>query len=108
MTNFNEAYRSVDSLFASKGPIDMTVTGYKDFNAGIQSAGNLVSDLSGIAMDNESVVEAIERLGSKFDSMEEAITNMQLVMDTGVVAGQLAPKMDRSLATRATYKGRGG
>lgn len=48
----------------------------------------------------DSVIEEVRKL-------KEAITGLQVVMDTGATVGALAPAMDTQLGSYSVYKGRG-
>ena len=43
---------------------------------------------------------------NRIDRLETAITNMQIVLDTGILAGQVASGVDKELGTYATMNGR--
>ena len=53
------------------------------------------------------VVEAVNALNSRMDSLEQAIINRPIVMDGEKVTKQIAPSMDRALGRRKYYSGRG-
>lgn len=55
----------------------------------------------------ENTNALIDDLGPRVSRLEQAMYNMQVVMDTNAVVGQITPKIDESLGRRATYKGRG-
>ena len=40
-------------------------------------------------------------------AMAEKMERMRVVLDTGVLVGEMAAPMDAALGQRATYKGRG-
>lgn len=58
-------------------------------------------------MINDNSTFIVNDLGPRVSSLEQAMYNMQVVMDTNAVVGQITPKIDESLGRRATYKGRG-
>jgi hypothetical protein len=43
---------------------------------------------------------------NRIDRLETAITNMRIVMDSGVLAGQVASGVDKELGNYATLNGR--
>jgi phage-related protein len=57
--------------------------------------------------DNNDVIEAVNRLGDKFDTMTEAISNMKLVTETGALVGQIIETIDSSLGQIVGYTERG-
>lgn len=46
-------------------------------------------------------------LGDKLDRLGDAVLHMKIVMNSGVVVGQIKTEMDRALGTAALYAGRG-
>lgn len=56
---------------------------------------------------DSGVVNEIQSLSSRMDALGEAITNMQIVLDTGVLVGATSAKMDARLGVLAARKGRG-
>jgi hypothetical protein len=63
--------------------------------------------LGDITINNNDVVDAIDELSSKFDTLREAITNMKLVTDTGALVGQIIDSVDGSLGQLVGYAERG-
>ena len=57
--------------------------------------------------NNRDIVDQMEGLSDQLDAMNEAITNMQIVLDTGTLVGQTTAAYDRSLGRRLTYNSRG-
>lgn len=70
-------------------------------------------DLAGSIADsnrtnqNGGILGMMTQMMDEFASLSEAVENMQIVMDSGVVVGAIAPKMDAALGRRVVYKGRG-
>ena len=60
-----------------------------------------------IVIDNGDVVEAIQDLRRDMAAMSDAVTHMQVVLDTGVLAGEMTGPLDRNLGRRQIYRGRG-
>ena len=58
-------------------------------------------------MLSENTNLIVSDLGPRVSQLEQAMYNMQVVMDTNAIVGQITPKVDESLGRRATYKGRG-
>ena len=57
--------------------------------------------------NDAGVIEAINDLTNRVDNLNDSMTSMKIVLDTGATVGALAPAMDKQLGQRATYKGRG-
>ena len=58
-------------------------------------------------VDNSDVVKAVNEVTKQVDILGQQVTNMKMVMDSGVMVGALASKMDRKLGRSAAYKERG-
>ena len=56
---------------------------------------------------DSAITNEIQSLSSRMDTLGEAITNMQIVLDTGVLVGATSAKMDARLGVLAARKGRG-
>lgn len=67
---------------------------------------NVSGDSINYNMQNRDVVSEIQNLEAKIGALGKAIENMQLVMDTGVVVGALAPQMNSQLGVMAVREGR--
>lgn len=70
-------------------------------------SGRLAADISSLDQTNSDVVNEIRALREDLSYMEEAISEMQIVMDTGALVGQMAGPMDNALGQRAIRSGRG-
>ena len=70
-------------------------------------SGRLAADISSLDQTNSDVVNEIRALREDLSYMEEAISEMQVVMDTGALVGQMAGPMDNALGQRAIRSGRG-
>lgn len=71
-------------------------------------------DLAGMVMDTNmnnqnggAVLNTMMQMMDEIANLSAAVENMQIVMDSGVVVGAIAPKMDAALGRRVAYKGRG-
>lgn len=57
--------------------------------------------------DNSDIIEALADLQEEMYVLNENVTNMQIVLDTGVLVGQITPGVDKSLGKKSSNKGRG-
>lgn len=68
-------------------------------------------NVDGAAIDyrvqNDGVVNEIRSLADRMDALSEAITNMQIILDTGVLVGETTAAFDNQLGVLAMRKGRG-
>lgn len=67
---------------------------------------NVSGDSINYNMQNRDVVSEIQILETKIGALGKAIENLQLVMDTGLVVGALAPQMNSQLGVMAVREGR--
>lgn len=65
------------------------------------------SSYAPVIAKDESVVNELQSLSSRMDALGEAITNMQIVLDSGQLVGSTSAKMDARLGVLAARKGRG-
>lgn len=70
-------------------------------------SGQLAADISQLDNSNLKVVEELRQLREDMAVMTDEITNMQMVMDTGALVGQISGPIDRSLGRNAVRRGRG-
>ena len=68
-----------------------------------------MDELNGISNrnSNRDVVSELQKLYDRFDELNASISNMQVVLDTGVLVGQTAGQIDALLGAYAGRKGRG-
>ena len=59
------------------------------------------------SLQNRDILDEVRILGERLDSLGDAITNMQVVLDSGELVGATSAKMDNKLGQMAMRKGRG-
>lgn len=52
-----------------------------------------------VSINNQAAVDAITRLNGDILNLGDRLANMQIMLDTGIVAGQMAPAMNSELGT---------
>lgn len=94
LSNVSNASRSINGAFGGIGTVGAAqAERYSSYiPTGSRSSG---------------VVNEIQALSSRMDALGEAVTNMQIVLDTGVLVGATSSKMDAKLGVLAARKGRG-
>ena len=70
----------------------------------MDSLGSLLRD--SLSSGNDDIVEAITELRSDVSMLSESIRHMQVVLDSGTVAGELAPAIDLELGALANWRRR--
>ena len=77
-----------------------------NFNKGVNSLSFDGSRIAG-GMNNKDVVSELQTLATRFDDLNEAVTNMKVVLDSGELVGATSGKIDNQLGTLAMRRGRG-
>ncbi len=77
-----------------------------NFNRGINSLNFDGARIAG-GLNNKDVVSELQSLAERFADLSEAVTNMQIVLDSGELVGATSGKMDNALGLNAMRKGRG-
>lgn len=70
-------------------------------------SGKLAADISSLDHTNSDVVGELRALREEMSYMQEAISNMQIVMDTGALVGSTVDAYDEAFGRRAVYGRRG-
>ena len=106
MTDVLNGFQMIDGLFSAERMIQ---GGYFSGLTGIRSARALANEPGSITAttDNKDVVEELKVMSKQFEELSVAVKNMQIVLDTGVVAGSITEKVDANLGTLTTRRGRG-
>ena len=86
---------SIDSMLSRQ---TVTVSGL---------SGKLAADIGSLDSTNADVVNEIRALREDMSYMQDAISEMQIVMDTGTLVGVMASPMDSALGRRSAFKQRG-
>ena len=58
-------------------------------------------------LNNKDVVNELQTLAARFDDLNEAVSNMKVVLDSGELVGATSHKMDSQLGELAMRRGRG-
>ena len=67
----------------------------------------LSKSISEQSRDNTDVVGAIASLSDDINTLKDAMTSIQLVLDTGTMVGAMTPAIDQQLGARQVLAGRG-
>ena len=59
-----------------------------------------------LARSNSGVIAAVNSLGNRIDTLGTQISNLKMVTDTGVLAGEMREHIDTELGVMAFRKGR--
>ena len=121
LSAYNSVANSEASTFAWAPLID--TTGIQNGTAAIQ--GQLTSlqnnpltasmtsklaasvDTSSLEMDNTRILNSMTYIQEEISALKDTMANLQVVMDSGLLVGALAPGMDMELGRRTVRKERG-
>lgn len=100
LSNVSRGASTLNGLFSSQRAINLA-------GATIRESGGNGNVYNTIRVNNDDVVSAIDDLRDDMGAMADAISQLQIVMDTGVVVGALTEPMNNSLGQQAIRQGRG-
>ena len=101
LSNVASGVDTLDSLFYSQRAIGLAGQASVAFSSS-RSKGQ-----PELTVNNSDVVAELKTLRGEMAAMVEKMERMRVVLDTGVLVGEMAAPMDAALGQRATYKGRG-
>lgn len=93
---------ALNNLFYSQRAVGLVGQAAVAFEA--QRGG---SSQTTISVDNDDVVAELRTLRGEMASMLERMEKLRVVLNTGVLVGELAEPMDVALGQRSTQRGRG-
>ena len=109
LTAMEQGYNDIQSWFANNQGINLngnlsrlTPTTREDDSASNQQIIDAINNIN-----NDDVVREISQLRNDISTLQSAMTNLQVVMNTGVLVGQIVEPMDRALGAKAMIKNRG-
>ena len=106
LSNIRSGIGQMDGMLAS----DPTLNGRAFGSINVRSnVGQLQFDGARIAggQTDKDIISELRTLSSKLGELGEAVTNMQLVLDTGTLVGATSAAMDAQLGVLAMRRGRG-
>ena len=99
LTDFHTAAHEAGGIFGPRQTIRLQ--GRTDLVEGISI------DMAEFDADNRNIVEALRILHEDMEDLQEEMSEMQIVLDTGALVGEMAGPMDDELGRRMTWRGRG-
>lgn len=106
LSNVQSGVNAIGGMFTNDPALNTDL--FRGINVS-RNAGMLNFDGAKIlgSQSNKDVVSELRALTDKFNSLSESVSNMKLVLDTGVLVGQTSAKIDSQLGILAARKGRG-
>lgn len=96
LSNVTESAKEISGLFGASNSFKMAGS-----NSAILAASrSLALANQAASMDNSDVVRAIYGLQTDFKDMSAKLTNLQVVMDSGALVGQISHPLDAALGVR--------
>lgn len=96
MTDMRRDFSYMDQMFQRSG-----IGSFSGFS-GLTVNGDAIS----YNMQNRDVVGELKQMSNKINRLGQAIENMKMVLDTGVLVGQLSPGINSELGIMAMREGR--
>ena len=100
LTNVQNGAGRIGNLLGSQS-ISLTTSGMRS------SVGSIAADMNAKEPSYTKIVDALAELRSDFGSLANAVGNMSIRMDSGVLVGSIVGKVDSGLGMIASHKGRG-
>lgn len=96
LSNVTESAKEISGLFGASNSFKMAGS-----NSAILAASrSLALANQAASMDNSDIVRAIYGLQTDFKDMSAKLTNLQVVMDSGALVGQISRPLDAALGVR--------
>lgn len=104
-TEIQNGFDTMDGMFGNRS----LSLGINEASRTARNMASWVNDSHQVTLhtDNSDVVNAINVLSQNFNQLSDAVSNMQMVLDTNTVVGRLSPKIDKRLGVLASQRGRG-
>ena len=106
LTNIQNGVGVINGMFGSDHVLGGGLFGGKSLSRGINTLSFDGGRIIG-GHNNKDVVNELQMLSSRFDRLNEDMTNMQIVLDSGELVGATSRKMDNQLGELAMRRGRG-
>lgn len=108
MEALNTGYNDIQSWFANSEGLNLNgnLSRLTPTNTDDSASNQQIVDAIN-RINNDDVVREIGALRDDISQLQSAMTNMQVVMNTGALVGQLVEPMDRALGAKALINSRG-
>ena len=105
LTGVQNGVNSINAMFGANQVLSSDL--FRGVNS-LRGIGTLNMDGAKIAggLTDKNIVSSINALQNKLDNLGEAISNMQLVLDSGALVGGTSSLMDQALGDISSHKGR--
>ena len=105
LTGVQNGVNSINAMFGANRVLSSDL--FRGVNS-LRGIGTLNMDGAKIAggLTDKNIVSSINALQNKLDNLGEAISNMQLVLDSGALVGGTSSLMDQALGDISSHKGR--
>lgn len=104
MTNITAGAQAMNELLSGERDLSLTANGNRYARDAVPVTDRGTTDYRG--QDLSWIQGAIETLGNRIDAMGSKISNMQIVMNTGALVGQVSEGVNRDIGSKTTYRRR--
>lgn len=105
LSDLEAGSRKLDTLFSRNYALQIQNAGYSRNQ--MSELGSLTDTLrDGLSSGDDRIVNAIQDLRSDMAALSERVGQMQMVLDTGALVGEITPAIDQELGDRANWRGR--
>lgn len=106
LSNLQNGAGAIASMFNGNQTLGSGLFGGLNFNRGVNGLNFDGAKITG-GLSDRNIVDKLDSLQNRISELGEAVTNMKLVLDTGVLVGETSSQMDNQLGTLAMRRGRG-
>lgn len=104
LSNVNESVAAIGGMFSADRSFGISAKAAGYFSRGRNAGTN---EAARINYESPDTVNAINALGAKVDELSSKLEGMQVVLDSGIMVGQMAPQLDGALGRMAYRRERG-
>ena len=104
LTNITAGANAINDMLTGEKRLSLAGAGSSYSESSIPRNDKGTSEYRG--QDLSGVYSAISRLGDRIDVMSSRISNMQIVMNTGVLVGEVTDGVNKNLGAKTTYNRR--
>ena len=105
LSDLEAGSRKLDTLFSRNYALQIQNAGYSRNQ--MSELGSLTDTLrDGLSSGDDRIVNAIQDLRSDMAALSDRVGQMQMVLDTGALVGEIAPAVDQELGNLVNWRGR--
>ena len=106
LSNVENGVQTIGGMLNSEQIVSSGLFQGMNFSRGVNTLTFDGAKITG-GLTDRNIVDKLESLSGRISELGEAVSNMKLVLDTGVLVGETSAQMDAQLGTLAMRRGRG-